>query len=87
MIITRLIMHSKDFREAMGTLAHPDRLYNAVVTMLIESSAIYAAAVLLFIVPWGIKSSVQFIFFPILIDAQVCAVFVFLPVEVFGMFD
>ena len=55
----------------MGASAQASGLYKVVVTMLIESSALYAVTSLLFIIPWSIKSGVQFIFFPILADAQV----------------
>lgn len=73
MIVTRLILHSRNIRNAMGTAARATRLYKTVVTMLIESSAIYAASFLLYIGPWGANSSVSDIFFPLLAETQVRA--------------
>lgn len=75
MIVTRLILHNKNIRNAMGTSHKPGGLYNAVVTMLIESCAIYAVTYLLYIGPWSTKNSAQLIFSPILTVAQVCDVF------------
>ena len=71
MIVIRLIMHSRNSRNALGAPAKAGGLYKVIVTMLVESSALYAVTFLLFIVPWSIKSGVQLIFFPILADAQV----------------
>lgn len=73
MIVTRLILHSRKVRNAMGTRARTTRLYKTIVTMLIESSALYAASFLLYIGPWGANSNIANIFFPILAETQVCA--------------
>ena len=61
----------------MGTSAGAGGLYKVIVTMVIESSALYAVTFVPYIVPWSTKSGVQFIFLPILADAQVCIVFIF----------
>jgi hypothetical protein len=75
MIVIRLVLHNRNIRSAMGTSHKPGGLYNAVVTMLIESCAIYAVTYLLYIGPWSTKNSAQLIFSPILTVAQVRAVF------------
>ena len=74
MIATRLMLHSKDIRKAMGTSAPTSGLYKAVVTVLVESCALYAVTFVLFVGPWAAGSPVSGIFFPILIQVQVRAV-------------
>jgi uncharacterized membrane protein YgcG len=73
MIVGRLILHSRNIRKAMGVPAGATGLYKAVITMLIESSALYAASSILFVAPWGAKSHVADIFLPILAETQVIA--------------
>jgi hypothetical protein len=75
MIVIRIVRHSRDVRDAIGSLVRPKRLYGAIVTIFVESSALYAVVFLLYIAPWGAGSSLQFIFFPILSQVQVCATF------------
>ena len=71
MIVGRLIRHNRNIRQAMGTSTGVTGLYNAVVTMLIESSALYAVSSILFIAPWAVGSWVADIFLPILANTQV----------------
>jgi hypothetical protein len=71
MIAVRLILHSREIRGIAGSLVKPDRLYKAIVTILIESSAIYAISFLLFIGSWAAGSSVQNIFLQALAETQV----------------
>jgi hypothetical protein len=71
MIVTRLVLHSRNVRKAMGAETGTTGLYKTIVTMLIESSALYAASFLLYIGPWGANSNVVNIFFPILAGTQV----------------
>jgi len=73
MIVTRLILHSRNVRYAMGAPGGTSGLYTAIVTMLIESCAIYAVNSLLFVGPWGAGSHVADIFLPILAETQVIA--------------
>jgi hypothetical protein len=71
MIVARLILHDRNLKSAMGG---PDRvggLYKTVVTMLIESCALYALTSLLFIGPWYAKNHTSDIFLPILAEVQV----------------
>lgn len=75
MTVIRLLRHSRDIRDALGPLVKPNRLYKAIVTILVESSALYAVTLILFIGPWGAENGAQFIFFPILAQIQVRTVF------------
>ena len=78
MIVIRLIMHSRNIRNALGPLAQVSGLYRTIVTMLIESCALYGISILLFIGTWAAGSAYQLIFFPILAEIQV-RMFFFLP--------
>jgi hypothetical protein len=70
-IVTRLILHSRSVGSALGPLVRPSRLYNAIVTILIESSALYALFSLLFIATWATKTRAIGLFLPILAETQV----------------
>lgn len=59
----------------MGAPAGASGLYETIITVLVESCAIYAVTSLLFVVPWGAKSHVADIFLPILAEVQVRAPF------------
>ena len=72
MIVVRLIVHVRDIRTAMGGASGMGGLYKAFVTMLIESSALYAVSSLLTIVPWLVGDRAAIIFMPILNQTQVC---------------
>ena len=78
MIIARLILHSKNIRNAMGTAAGALRLHKAIITMLVESAALYAVTFLIFIGTWASRNPAQFIFLPALAQVQVRAVLFFL---------
>lgn len=73
MIVARLVLHSRSLQNAMGTAPRTIRLYKTIVTMLIESSALYAVVFLLYIGPWGANSNISDFFFPILAETQVRA--------------
>ena len=62
----------------MGTAHSSSGLHKAVITMLIESAALYAVVLLLLIGTWSASSPAQFIFLPILAEIQVCALFTYL---------
>ena len=81
MIVARLALHTKNLRNAMGVPTGTNGLYKAVITMFIESSALYAVAFLLFIGSWSVGSWITDVFFPILAAAQVR------PVPIFKMHD
>jgi len=72
MVVTRLFLHSKDIRATMGAPGGISGLYKAIITMLVESSALYAVNSLLVIGLWVSGSDVAEIFFPVLAEVQVC---------------
>jgi hypothetical protein len=73
MIVARLIQHHKTVQRAMGAQAPAvtGGLYKAIVTILVESCALYAVTYLLFLVPWTMQSPFTNAFFPILAQTQV----------------
>ena len=73
MIVIRLTVHTRNTRTALG-MTGICGLYKAVVTMLVESCAIFAVSSLLVIGPWGAgQSPIVNFFLPILYQTQVCA--------------
>lgn len=62
MIVARLVLHNKNVRSAMGSPSGISGLYTTIVTMLVESCALYAAGSLVLIVPWAIDSPLAFVF-------------------------
>ena len=74
MIIARLILHSRNIQNAMGYLNRANGLYKTVATMLVESCALYAISLLLFIVPYRVGDGAQLIFLPVLANCQVRAI-------------
>ena len=70
MTVVRLILHARNTRAAMG-IAGIGGLCAAIVTMLIESCALYAVSSLLFIVPWGAGNHSADTFLPILAETRV----------------
>jgi hypothetical protein len=84
MIVTRLILHSRNTRKLTGGLAGTNGLYKAVVTMLVESCALYAVTYTIFIVLINSDNSAVDIFFPILVEIQVRAVVTFPDTAILG---
>ena len=77
MIVIRLTLHIRNIRKAAGVSCGPSELHataTAVVTMLIESYALYAATLLLYIIPWALYSPVAYIFSEAISTTQVRAV-------------
>ena len=74
MIAVRIIRHSRSVWRAVG-LAAGSELYNTVVTLLVESCALYAVNSLLIVGPIRANSGVQDIFTPTLPYIQVRIVF------------
>ena len=70
MMVARLILHSRKIQNTMGVSAKA--MYRTIIAILAESSAPYAVSYALFIGPWGARSPVGYIFFPILAETQVC---------------
>ena len=80
MIVIRLIVHIRNIRKATGTSGFSGlhAAATTVVMMLIESYAIYAAALLLFIISWSVDSWASNIFNVVSGTAQVRALSTFL---------
>ena len=79
MIVVRLVLFGRGFRDVVGPLVRPNRMQKAVIGILIESCALYAISSILNIGPWCTNNPVQFAFFPILVQTQVRIMF-FQPV-------
>lgn len=73
MIVSRLILHNRNIRKATGAPPGASGLYKTIITVLVESSTLYAVNSLLFVAPWGANSHVADIFLPILAETQVIA--------------
>ena len=73
MIVIRVVLYMRFIRTAKGASAGLDGLYKGIVTVLIESSALYAVNSLLFVGPWGAGNHASDIFLPILAQTQVRA--------------
>ena len=71
MLFAQLVRRIRDTPAAPGAPTGISALYKTTVTVLIESSALYAANSLLFLVPWVPKSHAADIFLPILGQTQV----------------
>lgn len=81
MIIVRLVLHRRNVRRAVGTSGGTTGLYTTIVIMLVESYALYAISLLLYIVPLALNSPVQFIFSKTLGELQVCAAYLLLSLH------
>ena len=71
MIITRLVLHNRNIRKAIGTLDRVSGLYSTITAMLVESGVLYAVSFLLLVGPWASRSIVELITFQILPEVQV----------------
>ena len=72
MIIIRLILHARDTHIALG-ITGIGGLCKAIVTMLIESCALYTTSSLLVVGTWGIQIGTLGFFLPIFSQVQVRA--------------
>ena len=70
LIVIRLIVYTKNIRTTTGGTGIGG-LCKAIITMLIESCALYAVSSLLVIGPWGAGSNAANIFFFVLTQTQV----------------
>ena len=73
MIVTRIILHGRNIRATTASRAGISGLYKTIVTMFIESSALYTVTSLLLIALWAAGSGGSGIFLPIHAETQVCA--------------
>ena len=71
MIVTRLVLQIKGIRTAMG-ITGINGLCKAIITVLIESCALYTVSSLLVIGPWAAGYHDVILFLPILCQTQVC---------------
>ena len=75
MIIARLVLLTRGLQKAMNAPFRICGLYRTVITVVSESSAIYAVTFLLFIGTWAADNPAEYFFFPVLAQAQVRTVF------------
>ena len=75
MIVIRLSLHGRKFRNSMDAPTRSNGPYKAIITILIQSSALYAVAILLFIGPWSVSVYIDDVFFPLLAEIRVCTLF------------
>lgn len=75
MIITRLILHRRKMRNVMGVAVCTSGLYMATIAIIIESYALCALAVTLYLGTWGSGSFLQFVFLQVISQTQVIAPF------------
>jgi len=72
LISARLFMHQRRMQKNLGS-TRGLLPYNSIITMMVESSAIYAVSSLLFIGTYGANSTSSLIFLPILSQTQIIA--------------
>ena len=70
-IVIRLTLHTRNTRTALGT-TRSGGTYKSIVTVLVESSALYTVSSLLVIGPWTTGNYTASTFFLILAQTQVC---------------
>ena len=75
MIIARLVLLTRRLQKAMNAPFRLSGLYKTVITVVSESSAIYAVTFLLFIGTWAVDNPAEYFFFPVLAQAQVRTIF------------
>lgn len=73
MVIPQLLHTQNAIEARAGTCG----VYNMVIAVAIESSALYIVNLLTVLVLWAANSPAIYTFFPILIETQVCVIFVF----------
>lgn len=74
MIIARIFLHMRNFKSAVG-VSVGGQLYAVIVTMLVESCALYTVSHLLYIVPFAANSYISNVFPTAFGLAQVCTTF------------
>ena len=62
MIIARIMWHRRNTQNVVGTSAGVGGLYTTVITMLVESCALYTVASLLYLVPVAAGSEISIVF-------------------------
>ena len=74
MIIVRLALHGRGMRNTMGFGTNTSKLYETLVTMFVESYALYTLSFIVNIAFVGVKNPLQSVFGPMVIGTQVRAV-------------
>lgn len=75
-IIARLLPHN-GVRSTMGASHGVGAFYRSIVTILVESCALYAISLLLYLGPHIAKDSISNAFYPILVEVEVRVVLLF----------
>ena len=78
MIVIRLVLCGRNIRKAVGATVGASEVYKGITTILVESSALYAVALLLYTGAWFAGSIILPLFAPIASWAQVRAAFMYL---------
>ena len=71
MIITWLVMHRNNIRNAMGAAAGVGGFYVTALTIFIKSSVLYAVSFLLYVGTLAAESPLEYPFMQILVQTQV----------------
>ena len=74
MIVARLALHRRETQNVMGASFKASGLYKSIISMLVESCALYAGSFLVYTVTWGTNGSLAATFQPVLGETQVRAV-------------
>ena len=77
MIVIRLLSHGRKTRKAMGASAPAGGWYKTVITILVESCALFAVSFLLFVGFWAAVNPLASVFFSVLVGTQVRSIFAF----------
>lgn len=72
-IASWLLLHHRNLKEAIGFQAGITSVYRSIVTMLVESCALYAAVSICFIVPYAMSHHASAIFLSVLARVQIIA--------------
>ena len=71
LIVGRTALLNNNIRDVMKAPVKVGRLYNAIVTSLVESCALYSVACILYIISWTAGDPFSGVSFPILVQIQV----------------
>ena len=73
LIACRLLLHDYNFKKAVGSPSRLSSVYKSIVSILIESSALYAVVSICFIVPYAMSHHASAIFLAMLSRVQIIA--------------
>lgn len=75
LIVARLILKKKKIQNAMSGTVDIGGSYMAIIAIIVESYAICAIAVTLYLATWGARSPLQCVFLQIIAQMQVRTIF------------